>query len=185
MLQTCLISLRMLLILSFLTGILYPLGVTILGTCIWPSEASGSLVYTPSGTLVGSALLAQKFTQAKYFHPRPSAADYATLPSGASNQSATNQAFANRIRKQLTIAGIKAPIDMLTTSASGLDPHLSLESALYQLPRVVEARNLSRRQEQALQAEIHAQTIFPRLGFIGKKMLNVLALNQALDRIFP
>ncbi len=185
MMKTCWISLRMLVLLTLLTGGVYPLLITLVGHQLWPKESTGSLVYAPSGTLVGSALLAQKFTQAQYFHPRPSAADYIAVPSGASNQSGTSQAFANRVQKQRQQTGDATPAELLTTSASGLDPHLSVESVRYQVRRVGEARKLSESQLHRLQVQIHLQTTYPLLGFIGKKVVNVLLLNQALDREFP
>lgn len=185
MMKTCWISLRMLVVLTLLTGGVYPILITLVGQEIWPKESTGSLVYASSGTLVGSSLLAQKFTQARYFHSRPSASDYSAVPSGASNQSGTSQALADRVQKQRKETGDATPAELLTTSASGLDPHLSLESVRYQVPRVVEARKLSDTQIQRLQAQIHAHTTYPLLGFIGKKVVNVLLLNQALDQEFP
>ena len=181
--KTLITSLRMLLILTLLTGVLYPALITVLGQTFWPKKAFGSLIQK-GDKIIGSQLLAQKFTQAKYFTSRPSMSNYDTIPSGASNLSATSRVFADLIRKRRDAIGANAPAELLTTSGSGLDPHLSPESIRYQLNQVAEARGLSVEQKTKLDQLVEKHTEYPTYGFIGAKIVNVLNLNLDLDKEF-
>jgi K+-transporting ATPase ATPase C chain len=179
--KTVLISLRMLLLLTLLTGVIYPLFITVVGQALWKDKAYGSLVYKKD-KVIGSELLAQKFTQEKYFYPRPSATDYAMLPSGASNLSVTSQTLFDNVTKQKKALGEKVPADLLFASGSGLDPDISVQAALFQVGRVAKARGFS---DDKVSMLIKDQTEKPVFGFIGGSTVNVLKLNMALDKMTP
>lgn len=170
-----------LLIMTALTGVAYPLLVTAVAQLAFAPQAQGSLVRDSQGQVRGSALLGQKFEGAGWFQPRPSAGDYATVSSSASNLAATNPALATRIADAAKalhepMAG-PVPLALLTTSASGLDPDLPPASVLYQVPAVARARGLAQDDVQALVADQVRQPVF------GPPVVNVLALNLALDRL--
>jgi K+-transporting ATPase ATPase C chain len=175
--KTIFTSLRMLVALSVLTGALYPLLIT--GTArLVAGHASGGSLVARGDTIVGSALLAQKTENPRYFWPRPSAGDFATVASGASNQGPTNTALPKAIEERRAKFGTDAPADLLTTSGSGLDPHLSPTAAQHQATRVAQARGISMDRVHALIAQ---KTEGPQLGFLGEPRVNVLSLNLALD----
>jgi K+-transporting ATPase ATPase C chain len=177
-----------LVVLSFLTGVLYPVVVTILAQVIFPHQAGGSLIHKSDGTAIGSSLIGQPFSGSGYFWSRPSAtADfpYNPLASGGSNWGATNPDLINRIKTYVTIlqsAGIDGsiPADLVTTSASGLDPDISLESAIIQIPRIARERNVS---EEKINRLVQNFIEYRQLGFLGQKRVNVLKLNLALDNL--
>ena len=169
--------------LAVLTGAAYPLAVTGIGQALFPAQAHGSLVKDAQGTVVGSDLLAQKFNSPRYFQPRPSAADFATVASGASNLSPVSkaQADARAEREQAWLArGGTQPVPeaLLTASGSGLDPHLPLAAVLYQASRVAQARGMESAHLKALIAETAEK---PTFGFMGEERVNVLRLNRKLD----
>jgi len=176
------------LILTVITGIIYPFAITGLAQVLFPHQANGSLVESNS-QVVGSELLAQGFSGAKYFHPRPSAAGvgYDTLSSGGTNLAPTSQKLMDSIksnaetyRKENGLAAdALVPADAVTSSGSGLDPHISIKNAGLQVPRVAKERGLS---EETVRAEVAKVTDRPLLGFIGGDPgVNVLKLNLALD----
>lgn len=179
-------ALRMWLTLTALCGAAYPLAVTGLVHCGFARQAEGSLV-VHDGRTVGSKWLAQSFAGAAYFQPRPSAAQYATLPSGAGNQGATSAKLTKDIQDRLadwhreTGGAAPVPPEMLTASGSGLDPHIGPEAALFQLARIARTRGFDARQTEACQALIQRQTEGPQWGFLGESRVNVLLLNCALD----
>jgi K+-transporting ATPase ATPase C chain len=177
--KTVLQSLLMLLLLTVLTGIIYPVVITDLSRMIYPEQASGSLI-KQGDRILGSKLIAQKFEDAGFFWSRPSACDEATLPSGASNLGPTSAALAKAIDDRRKAAGAGAPGDLLTASGSGLDPDVSLEAALFQVDRVASARHLDRDKLKALVLD-HVQR--PQFGMLGETRVNVLALNLDLDRV--
>lgn len=172
------------LLFALLLSILYPLALAGLGQAIAPAQANGSLIRNADGQVIGSALIGQQFTSARYFHGRPSAAGkgYDALASSGSNLGPTSQVLVDRVKGDLktiqTSPVTPPPADLVTASASGLDPDISPEAALYQAPRVAAARSLAVEKVRALVA---AQTEQPRLGFIGEPRVNVLRLNLALD----
>ena len=177
--KTILQALRLLILLSLLTGVAYPVAVTVAGRLIFPNEARGSIV-NRYGKAVGSALLAQKFESDRYFWPRPSAGDYATVPSGASNLGPTSEALKKAIAERRAKFGADAPVEMLTASGSGLDPHISPEAAVQQINRVAKARDINPERVGAL---VKAAIEPPQWGVFGEPRVNVLALNLRLDAL--
>ncbi len=172
---------------TVLLGMIYPLVVTGLSR-LWPDKAAGQLI-TKNGVVVGSSLIGQPFTGAAYFHPRPSAAGngYDASNSGGSNYGPTNQKLIDRVKSdvaslQAENPGKPIPVDLVTTSGSGLDPHISPAGADFQVPRVAKARGISPADLQKLVAE---HTEGRQFGFLGEPRVNVLALNMALDAKFP
>lgn len=189
--KTILQSIRMLLALTVLTGVCYPLAVTFFAYAGWSGKATGSIV-TVNNTAIGSELLAQKMEDARYFWPRPSAADYATVASGASNlgpSSATLQKVtrerAAKWRESNSLAGGETvPGDMLFASGSGLDPHISVLAAKQQIQRVATARNLSPESREKLEKLVQESIEPPQFGLFGEPRVNVLMLNLAANRLF-
>lgn len=181
--NTLLTALRLLGALMLVTGGLYPLAVWSVARVVFPRQAGGSLVVR-DGLVVGSELLAQKTTAPRYFHPRPSAVDFATVASGASNQAWTSAALAQAIAQRRAAYPTDAAVsaDLLTASASGLDPHLSPEAVRLQVGRVAVARGLDARQRASLDELVARLTVG---GQFSPARLNVLALNLALDTCFP
>ena len=169
---------------------LYPLVVFGISQALFHDKANGSLIVDPDGTVRGSRLLGQSFADAKYFHPRPSAAGngYDASSSGGTNLGPTSQklndAIKDRIAAYRTENGLSesepVPADAVTTSGSGLDPHISLRNAGLQVPRVAKARNLGEDQVRNL---VRQNTEGPDLGILGDAGVNVLLLNRALDRM--
>ncbi|WP_454620593.1 K(+)-transporting ATPase subunit C [Bradyrhizobium cenepequi] len=186
----------LLLLLTAVTGLAYPLAITAIAGVIFPEQAQGSLI-EKGGKVIGSALIGQEFKEDKYFHGRPSAtlapdpndssktvpAPYNAANSGGSNLGPTSKALNDRIKED--VEKLKAenpsqpvPIDLVTTSGSGLDPDISPEAALFQVPRVAKARNLP---EQQVRQLVEANTKGRFAGVLGEPRVNVLALNLALD----
>jgi len=169
---------------TVLLGLGYPLFVTGVAAMIFPHKAAGSLI-TKDGQVIGSELLAQSFTSDKYFHPRPSAAGngYDATASGGSNLAQSNKALVTRIQGSIDQLskenpGKPVPIDLVTTSASGLDPDITPDAAFFQVPRVAKARNLS---EDSVHKLIDQHITSRQLGVLGEPRVNVLDLNLALD----
>jgi K+-transporting ATPase ATPase C chain len=180
-------SLRHLLLWTVLTGLVYPVVITVAAQLAFPKQAGGSLVER-NGKLAGSALLAQQFQGTNYFWPRPSADTYATVASGASNLGPTSgQQFTNVLNNLAAFrsgnnlaTNAAVPADMVYASGSGLDPQISPEAAQLQIERVAGARKLPVEQVRALVAQF---TEGPQLGFLGEPRVNVLLLNLALDSV--
>jgi K+-transporting ATPase ATPase C chain len=187
----------LLLALTLITGLAYPLAITGLAGVLFPYQAQGSMLER-DGMVVGSELIGQSFADDKYFHGRPSAtntpdpndptknvdAPYNAANSGGSNLGPTSKMLADRL--QADVDKLKAenpaapvPVDLVTTSASGLDPHISPAAALFQVPRVAKARNMP---EDSVRALVEDKTEGRLLGLLGEPRVNVLALNLALDR---
>jgi len=182
-------ALRIVLVFTVLLGLAYPLVVTGVAQGLWSDKADGSLVKV-DGKVVGSSLLGQTFTKAKYFHPRPSAAGdgYDALASSASNLGPTNPTLIDNVKKAAAAyrkenglpAGFSVPIDAVTSSGSGLDPGISVANARLQAARVADARGLTKAQvAKAIADNTHDR----QLGVLGEKYVNVLELNLALDRL--
>jgi K+-transporting ATPase ATPase C chain len=165
---------------SALLGIAMPLAMTGIGQAVFPSQANGSLIRL-DGRIVGSELIAQPFAEPRYFQPRPSAVDYKGEASGASNLAPTSGPLLATVRERVEAYGAApVPADAAHASGSGLDPHISPESAARQIPRVAAARGLPEARVASLVAE-HSEG--RALGFIGEPRVNVLRLNLALDAL--
>jgi K+-transporting ATPase ATPase C chain len=176
----------MTLLFALLLGVAYPLLLTGIGQLVFPSQANGSLI-RDGDRIVGSAILAQGFASDRYFHPRPSAAGkgYDATASSGSNLGPASQALHDRVAGDVktfsaAVPGQPVPADLVTTSASGLDPDISPEAALYQVSRVARARGID---EASLRKLVDASTDHPLFGFLGEDRVNVLALNRQLDRL--
>lgn len=184
-------GLLMMLIMTIVTGLLYPLAVTGLAQGLFRDKANGSLL-TRNGQVVGSSLIAQKFTRPEYFQPRPSAAGndgFDATASGGSNLGPTSKKLVDRVKAsadkfRLENPGFTAPLpaDLVTASGSGLDPHISPASAEAQVARVARTRGVTDHEVRAVMA---ARIETPDLGFIGEPRVNVLLLNLDLDTRFP
>lgn len=184
------IALRMTLVTLVLTGLAYPLAVTGLAQALFPDAAKGSLVQGPDGQVVGSRLIGQAFTNPAYFQPRPSAAGsgYDASVSSGSNLGPTSKKLRGRV--EADVARLQSenpqapgpiPAELVTASASGLDPHLSPQAALWQVPRIAAARN---RSEAEVRSVVESAIEERFLGFLGEPTVNVLRLNLELDRRF-
>jgi K+-transporting ATPase ATPase C chain len=183
--------------LTLITGVIYPFAMTGIARVIFPTQSQGSLVEL-GDKIVGSALIGQEFKSDRYFHGRPSAtvspdpndttktvaAPYNAASSGGSNLGPTNKSLIERVqgdmdRLQHENPSAEVPIDLVTTSGSGLDPHISPEAALFQVPRVAKTRNMS---EDSVRRLVDEHVEGRTLGILGEPRVNVLALNLALDR---
>ena len=189
--KTMTIALRMTLVTLVLTGLLYPFVITGLAQVLFPWRANGSLITDEKGQVVGSELIAQGFSNPAYFQPRPSAAGekgYDATASGGSNLGPTSKKLQDRINDDLKRLKAKnpeatepVPAELVTASASGLDPHLSPEGMLWQVPRIAKARGIAPdRVKTVVEANIKDRT----LGILGEPTVNVLLVNLALDRQF-
>ncbi len=188
----------LLLAMTAITGLIYPLTLTGLGSLLFPHQSAGSLIQR-DGKVVGSVWIGQEFTGDRYFRGRPSAttaadpndaskivgAPYNAASSAGSNLGPTNKALIERVQGELDALkkenpGAVVPIDLVTTSGSGLDPHISPEAALFQVPRVARARGLA---EDVVRQVVSESTAARMLGVFGEPRVNVLELNLAMDRI--
>jgi potassium-transporting ATPase KdpC subunit len=173
---------------TILLGLIYPLVVTGLARVFFRDKADGQLI-SRKGAIVGSRIIAEPFTGAAYFHPRPSAAGngYDPLNSGGSNLGPTNQKLVDRVKTdvaslQAENPGKPVPVDLVTTSGSGLDPDITPAGADFQVPRVAKARGIA---EAELRKVVQEHTQARQLGFLGEPRVNVLELNLALDEKYP
>ena len=179
-------SIRFTIVTTVLLGLGYPLVVTGIAAAMFPHKAGGSLILK-DGQIIGSELLAQSFTSDRYFHPRPSAAGngYDATASSGTNLAQSSKALVDRLQGSIDKLsaenpGHPVPIDLVTTSASGLDPDITPDSALFQAPRVAKARGIS---EDRIRQLIQEHVASRQLGFLGEPRVNVLDLNLELDKV--
>ncbi|HLX13233.1 MAG TPA: potassium-transporting ATPase subunit KdpC, partial [Bacteroidota bacterium] len=181
---------KMFFLLTVLTGAIYPLLITGIGSALFPAQAAGSIIERMNAP-IGSLLIGQKFANPKYFWPRPSTIDYNPLPSNGSNYGPTSDTLRKQVlsrekdfrQQNFLAAGESIPPEMLTASASGLDPHISPTAALLQIGRVALARKYDQEQSLRLQTLIDRYTERPDFGLLGEPRVNVLLLNVALDSL--
>jgi K+-transporting ATPase ATPase C chain len=189
--KTIIVALRVTVVTLILTGLIYPFAITGLAQALFPWRANGSLVTDEKGQVVGSELIGQRFSNPAYFQPRPSAAgekDYDATASSGSNLGPTSEKLRDRInddikrsKSQNPDATEPIPAELVTTSASGLDPHLSPEAMNWQVARVAKARGVA---AERIQAVIDAHVEGRTFGILGEPRVNVLLINLALDRQF-
>lgn len=180
----------MLLAMTILTGVVYPLVITAAAGVFMKRQAEGSQILR-DGKIIGSELIAQKFTDEKYFWPRPSGSDFGAVPSGASNMAMTNAALKKAVderieafRKANGLAPNSAvPPEMAYASGSGLDPHISPQAARVQISRVAKARKFTEEQKKKLEALVEESIQEPQWGIFGTSRVNVLLLNLDLDNL--
>jgi K+-transporting ATPase ATPase C chain len=180
----------MTLVTTLLFGVAYPLTVTAVAQLLFPDKANGQLITNDRGAVIGSALIAQPFVSAAYFHPRPSGAGangYDASASSGTNLGPTSKKLADAVAQRVADAraenpSMPVPIDLVTSSGSGLDPHISPAAALFQVPRVARARGVT---EEALRQMVNARITPRQLGVLGEPTVNVLLLNLALDAQYP
>ena len=185
-LRNLVVAVLMTVVTTVLLGLVYPMVVTVLAQAIFPAQANGQLIVR-DGQVIGSPLIAQEFSSPQYFHPRPSAAGsgYDAANSAGSQLGPTNRKLIDTIRENVASArrdnpGRPVPIDLVTASASGLDPHISPAAAEFQVPRVARTRGIS---EHDLRRLVLEHTDGRQWGFLGEPRVNVLELNLALDKL--
>ncbi|TVX87297.1 potassium-transporting ATPase subunit KdpC [Paenibacillus agilis] len=179
---------RMSIGLMILCGLVYPFVMTAAAQTLFPYQANGSLVKDENGQIVGSAHIGQAFTDSKYFHGRVSSIEYNGVGSGSGNLAPTNEALTERVEQSMNdwqeqnpqMAVSEVPADLLTNSASGLDPHITPQAASVQIPRIAKATGLS---EQQLTQLVKNHTEEPDLGVFGEARVNVLLLNMELEQL--
>jgi K+-transporting ATPase ATPase C chain len=186
--RNLIVSVLMTIVTTLMLGVLYPLAITVVAQIVFPSQANGQLVER-NGAVVGSRLIGQGFSKPGYFHSRPSATStpYDAANSGGSNYGPTNKKLIDAVKANVERARAEnplapVPVDLVTASASGFDPHISPASADFQVPRVAHERGIS---EAQLREVVQSHTEGRTFGFLGEPRVNVLELNLALDERFP
>ena len=185
-----LITIKYFAAITIVTGLIYPLFITLISIIVFPGKASGSLI-EKDGKVIGSELIGQKFESDKYFWSRPSAVDYNPMPSGGSNLGPTSAALKksyddrmkNFVEKNMIKDASTIPNEMFFASASGVDPHISPLSALLQVERVAKTRNFDQSKKEKLIQLINSLTEKPQFGFLGNSVVNILLLNLELDNM--
>jgi potassium-transporting ATPase KdpC subunit len=181
-------SLKMFLVMTILTGVLYPVLMTVIAQLVFPNKSNGSMI-EKNGKIIGSELIAQKFQSDKYFWCRPSAIDYNPLPSGASNLGPTSKALKDSVEKRrkrfieqnFLPPNTTVPTEMLFASGSGIDPHISPDAAFLQVDRIAQARGFDEQKKALLKTLVRNHIEALQFGFLGETRVNVLRLNLVLD----
>lgn len=181
-------SILALVVFTLLTGVIYPFAITLIGQIIFPTEANGSLLFK-NNKVIGSKLIGQTFVDSTYFSSRPSAINYNPMPSGASNLGLSSALLYKQVsdrrnefkQKNILPDSIVIPPDMIFASGSGVDPHISVESARLQVNRIIISRNLDLDKIKTLNILIDSQSEYPQFGVLGNTVVNVLELNLKLD----
>jgi potassium-transporting ATPase KdpC subunit len=184
------VSIKFLLLMTLLTGIVYPIFIFGIAKIVFPGKSSGSFIEL-NGNIIGSELIAQKFESAVYFQSRPSAIDYQPMPSGASNFGPTSRKLKDisdslkksYIKKNNLPENINVPTDAVFTSGSGIDPHISPENAMLQIDRIANERGFNENKKKELKNLIKKLGENPQFGFLGESRINVLVLNLELDKL--
>ncbi|RPI17164.1 MAG: potassium-transporting ATPase subunit KdpC [Ignavibacteriae bacterium] len=188
--KNLLISLKLLLYLTVITGIIYPVTMTLISGLIFPYQSKGSMIVS-NEKIIGSEIIGQDFADNRYFTPRPSAISYNPLPTGASNQGPTNiilkDSVEKRKKKYIKVNGLSEdthiPVDAVFASASGVDPHISVENVMLQSNKVANTRNFDENKRIKLRELINRLIEKPQFGIFGEQRINVLLLNIELDKI--
>ena len=181
-------SILALVVFTLLTGVIYPFVITLLGQIIFPVEANGSII-EKNNKIIGSKLIGQNFSDSTYFSSRPSPISYNPMPSGASNLGLSSDLLHKQVsdrkkdfkQRNNIPDSILIPPDMIFASASGVDPHISVEAAKLQVNRIIKSRKLDLNEVKTLNNLIDSQTEYPQFGVLGNKVVNVLVLNLKLD----
>lgn len=183
-------SFKIFLFITMLTGFIYPLVILLIGQIIFPYQANGSLI-VKDGNVIGSELLGQNFSDSIYFQSRPSAINYNPMPSGASNLGLSSALLKEQVntreiefrKNNLLDDSISVPPDILFASASGVDPHISVESAKLQINRIIKSRNFKPDKSRLIYNLVDSLAEYPQFGILGNQVVNVLNLNLKLDEV--
>ena len=181
-------SLSVFFVMTVLTGLIYPLFITLIGQVIFPNQSNGSLI-VKDGKVIGSELIGQNFSDSAYFQSRPSAINYNPVPSGASNLGLSSTLLKEQVntrklefkKNNLLSDSVSVPSEMLFASGSGVDPHISIEAAKLQINRIIKSRNLDRDKSKLLYNLVVSLSEYPQFGVLGNQVVNVLSLNLKLD----
>jgi potassium-transporting ATPase KdpC subunit len=183
-------SLSVFFVMTLLTGVIYPLFITLIGQVAFPKQSNGSLI-VKNGKVIGSELIGQNFSDSVYFQSRPSAIKYNPMPSGASNLGLSSsllkeQVYARKLefrKNNLLDDSVSVPSDILFASGSGVDPHISVESAKLQINRIIKFRNIIPEKTKLLYNLVDSLKEYPQFGVLGNQVVNVLVLNIKLDEV--
>lgn len=181
-------SLSVFFVMTVLTGVIYPLFITLIGQAAFPKQADGSLI-VKNGKVIGSELLGQNFADSIYFQSRPSAINYNPVPSGASNLGLSSALLKEQVNNRkiefrtnnLLSDSVSIPSEMLFASGSGVDPHISINAAKLQITRIIKSRNLNTDKSKLLYNLVDSLSEYPQFGVLGNQVVNVLSLNLKLD----
>ncbi len=181
-------SLSVFFVMTLLTGVMYPLFITLIGQVIFPTQSNGSLI-VKNGKVIGSELIGQNFADSIYFQSRPSAINYNLVPSGASNLGLSSTLLKEQVndrklkfrKNNFLNDSVNIPSEMLFASGSGVDPHISIEAAKLQINRIIKSRNLNTDKSKLLYNLIDSLSEYPQFGVLGNQVVNVLSLNLKLD----
>ncbi len=181
-------SLSIFFVMTVLTGVIYPLFITLIGQAVFPNQSNGSLI-VKDGIVIGSELIGQNFDDSIYFQPRPSAINSNPMPSGASNLGLSSTLLKEQVndrklkfrKNNFLNDSVRIPSEMLFASGSGVDPHISINAAKLQITRIIKSRNLNTDKSKLLYNLVDSLSEYPQFGVLGNQVVNVLSLNLKLD----